>query len=963
MMGGRRKVLLVDASKTFQSLFTAALDRDDCELLVCNDGQAALDLIGGQYIDFVCSSFYLRDMEGVELCRRVRELTRYASKPFVLLTTVDNATVMSQALPAGVTDIFHKHDVEQLLAFIQRFPSQHARIAGRVLYVEDSASQRQALTAILERKGLSVTAFASADEAWLDFQAQDYDLVLTDIVLDGAMSGLSFVNQIRRQIGAKGDTPILAVTAFDDKTRRIELFNLGVTDYILKPVAEEELFVRIRSLLATRQLARAAELDHRLRHEQELNRSETRFRTLFENMTEGMALHEVVYAADGRATDYRILDVNPAFVAHTGLSAVQVVGKLATDAYGAPVAPFLDVYARVAATRQPLEFEPYFEPMGKHFRIRVYAAEEGQFVTVFEDITARVKAEEKTRIMATVFSSSNEAIVITDAANRIIAVNAAFPRLTGYAEEEVLGCDPRVLAAGNTPATTYREMWEYLERDGAWQGELLDRRKDGAIYPKWLSISVVRDGAGKIINYIGSFVDISERKASEERVRHLAHHDPLTDLPNRYSLHEWLGQTLALVLRNERRLALMLIDLDNFKTINDTLGHQTGDRLLVQVAQRLGSFVRQSDIVARLGGDEFVIVLPDVAAPADVAHVADKILAAVSAPYFIDGMELRTSPSIGICFFPDDAAASEELIKNADMAMYNAKAKGRGNYQFFTAAMQVAAITRLAIEADLRVALERDEFELHYQPQLDLRSARIVGVEALVRWRHPSRGLVSPLEFIPVAEEMGLIGRLGDWVLREACRQLAAWHARGLHDIHISVNLSASQFLDPQLSARIAAILASVNLDARYLDLEITESMSMKSPADTVAVMRALTAQGLSLSIDDFGTGYSSLAYLKLFPISTLKIDRSFVKDIETDPNDADICDVTVLLAHKLGLNVVAEGVETDAQLKYLLSIGCEKIQGYLISKPLPAAAAEDFMRTMRPLDWLGTVDIWTGAD
>jgi predicted signal transduction protein with EAL and GGDEF domain len=380
---------------------------------------------------------------------------------------------------------------------------------------------------------------------------------------------------------------------------------------------------------------------------------------------------------------------------------------------------------------------------------------------------------------------------------------------------------------------------------------------------------------------------------------------------------------------------------------------------LVQVAQRLALAVRDSDIVARLGGDEFVVVLPGVESPADAAHIAEKIVQTISAPYLIDSTELRTSPSIGICLYPDDAAEIGDLLKNADVAMYHAKARGRSNFQFFTEQMQVAAARRLSIESDLRSALTLRQFVLHYQPQLDLRNGRLSGVEALVRWQHPQRGLVPPMQFIPIAEETGLIVPLGEWVLHEACRQLAAWRADGIDGIAMSVNLSASQFLDPGLPDRIRSILDEFDLDAGSLALEVTESMSMQSPATTIAMMQVLTDHGLSLSIDDFGTGYSSLAYLKLFPISTLKIDRSFVKDIEIDPNDADICDVTVLLAHKLGLDVVAEGVETAAQLKYLHSIGCEKIQGYLLSKPLDAAAAGEFIRNRPPLTELGTIELW----
>jgi len=572
------------------------------------------------------------------------------------------------------------------------------------------------------------------------------------------------------------------------------------------------------------------------------------------------------------------------------------------------------------------------------------------------------KANASLTMLARVFSNSNEAIIISDADNRIIAANPAFTELTGYGEHEALGRNPSFLKAGNTSPEIYREMWAALAAKGAWQGELWDRRKTGEPYPKWLSIAVVRDAAGHISNYIGSFIDISERKASEEQIRHLALHDALTDLPNRFSLNEQLAQALAFADRNNKQLALMMIDLDRFKDINDTLGHHTGDKLLIQVAHRLVQSGRGSDIVARLGGDEFVVVLPGIDSPADAAHVADKIVKAVSAPYLIDDASLRTSPSIGICIYPDDAVGSNDLLKKADVAMYHAKSKGRSNYQFFTDQMHVATVARMSIETDLRLALEQQQFVLHYQPQLDLRTGRMVGVEALVRWQHPVRGLVPPMEFIGIAEETGLIAPLGEWVLREACRQLQDWRAKGIDHIRMSVNLSASQFLDNALPGRIRSILAETGLAAEHLDLEVTESMAMASPAETIAMMKTLTSDGLSLSIDDFGTGYSSLAYLKLFPLSTLKIDRSFVKDIETDQNDAEICDVIVLLAHKLGLQVVAEGVETQAQFKYLLSIGCEKIQGYLISKPLPADKAEAFIRDNPTATGLGTIELWTGS-
>ena len=581
------------------------------------------------------------------------------------------------------------------------------------------------------------------------------------------------------------------------------------------------------------------------------------------------------------------------------------------------------------------------------------------YVGTYVDITERRRTEEELGLMATVFTHSGEGIVITDAEARIVKTNAAFSRLTGYTEEEARGQDPKILSAGLTPKEVYREMWSSLSERGAWAGELWDRRKTGELYPKWLSIAAVCDKLGRTTHYIGSFSDITERKAAESRIQFMAHHDPLTQLPNRLRLHERLAQVINLAKRNNTKSVLMMIDLDRFKVINDTLGHHIGDQLLIEVAQRLTKAVRETDIVARLGGDEFVVVLSVMDSAADAANVADKILRTVSAPYWIAKHELRTSPSIGICLFPDDAAEVGDLIKYADVAMYAAKAQGGRSYEFFTSRMHVAATSRMVIEADLRIAVEQQQFVLHYQPQLDLRTGRLTGVEALVRWQHPSRGLIPPLEFISIAEETGLIAPIGQWVLQEACRQLKEWQHDGIRHIRVSVNLSPIQFLDKSLPDQVQAALAAAGLAPEYLDLEVTESMAMNSPADTITMLKQLAGSGIFLSMDDFGTGYSSLAYLKLFPLHVLKIDRSFVKDIETDPDDADICDVIVLLAHKLGLEVIAEGVETAAQLKFLVSIGCEKIQGYLLSKPLPADLAKAFITGHEPVNEISRVDLW----
>ena len=554
-------------------------------------------------------------------------------------------------------------------------------------------------------------------------------------------------------------------------------------------------------------------------------------------------------------------------------------------------------------------------------------------------IERRAQAEQDLRIAATAFETQ-EAIIITDAQANIVRVNRAFTRITGYPADEVLGQRPSKFKSGRHDAEFYRQMWVHLAREGHWSGEIWDRRRNGEIFPKWVSITAVLDADGQPTHY----------------------QDALTGLPNRLSLQERMEQVIALARRDGSRIALMLIDLDRFKQINDTLGHHIGDQLLIQVGNRLTESVRESDIVARLGGDEFVVVLNDQGATDSAARLADKIVAVLATPFLIADHELRTSPSIGICLYPDNAAALDDLIKHADVAMYQAKAEGRGRYRFFTPQMQVAVTSRMVIERDLRTALAEGQFVLHYQPQVDLRTGRVFGVEALVRWRHPQRGMVAPGDFIPIAEEIGLIDSLGNWVIGEACRQLQQWRARGLPELHMSINLSASQFLDKELPERVCALAHAAGIPADCIDLEVTESMAMASPNETIAVLKRLRSAGIALSIDDFGTGYSSLAYLKLFPINTLKIDRSFVKDIETDADDAGICDVTVLLAHKLGREVVAECVETAGQLKFLLSIGCEKIQGYLISRPLPADEAEAFIRNNPRIEGLGTVDLWKHA-
>lgn len=556
----------------------------------------------------------------------------------------------------------------------------------------------------------------------------------------------------------------------------------------------------------------------------------------------------------------------------------------------------------------------------------------------WRDISDRKLAEESLRVYARMFEHSGEAILITDSANRIVSVNQTFARLTGYSQAEVEGKNPSLLSAGHTPPEIYRAMWQALNEHGFWQGELWDRRKDGSEYPKWVAISAIHDDKNDLSHYISSFTDITESKAAEDRINYLAHHDVLTRLCNRYSLESRLAQSLLEAKRECRQLAVMFIDLDRFKVINDALGHHIGDLLLVEVARRLNDSIRESDIVARLGGDEFVVVITSLNEEADAALVAAKILGVLGTPYNIEGKLLHSTPSIGISMFPANGEDADTLMKNADTAMYQAKQKGRNNFQFLSQEMTRLATERMELERDLHEALRSGQFELHYQPQICAIDDSTQGVEALIRWRHPQRGLVPPLKFIPIAEETGVIEELGLWVLEEACRQLAAWRGEGIRGLRMAVNLSAHQLRSPGLVAAVQRVKQQFSLKGGELELEVTESTAMADPERAIDQLNALCAMGVELAIDDFGTGYSSLAYLKLLPIHTLKLDRTFVRDIETDANDAAISVATIALAHSLGLKVVAEGIETEGQSNFLREHGCDLLQGYFFGRPEPAA-------------------------
>lgn len=559
-----------------------------------------------------------------------------------------------------------------------------------------------------------------------------------------------------------------------------------------------------------------------------------------------------------------------------------------------------------------------------------------RLVGIASDITDRRLAEEEMRLAANVFEQANEGIVVTDATERIVRVNQAFTRITGFEQAEITGQTPRRLASGRHDRAFYREMWETLRSTGHWAGEVWNKRHSGEVYPQWLTVKALAGPAGKVTHYVGIFSDLSERKRAEADIHRLAWYDPLTSLPNRALACERITQAIADTRREGGHVALLCLDVDRFKLINDSMGHAAGDAVLREVARRITHSVRCTDTVFRGSGAQFLVLLQRFEDVRAVGVVAAEVLEVMREPFAADGTELRLTASIGAALSPGDADDSTTLLKNAEAALYQAKSLGRNQCQFFTSALNSTLVERLRMENRLRVALERGEFEVHYQPQVEITTGTMLGVEALVRWRHPEDGLISPMKFIPIAEECGLIAQLGEWVLREACHAAVAWEATHGQPLRVAVNISAIQFRQPDFGDTVARVLAETGLSANLLELELTESIVMDGPTAMIRMLESLKTLGVQLSLDDFGTGYSSLAYLRRFPIDKLKIDRSFVSSALSNEGDAAIALAVIGIAKSLGLAVIAEGVETHEQARFLVRNGCAEAQGFLYARPMP---------------------------
>jgi len=643
--------------------------------------------------------------------------------------------------------------------------------------------------------------------------------------------------------------------------------------------------------------------------------------------------------------DSKIVNVNPAFVSITGYSEEEVIGRTPSLLKsGMQDALFyVDMWASIHRDgrwqgeiwnrRKNGEIYPEWLSISS---VKDDQGELIHYVAMFSDITSRKNTLSKLRLHAQVFSNANEGIMITDNRLRILSVNRAFTAVTGYSEAEAIGQSPRMLQSGKQDPLFYVHMWERIHATGYWQGEIWNRRKNGDVYPEWLSISTLRDETGRITNYIGMFIDITERKQSEESLRYLAHFDKLTDLPNRTLLHKLVKKANAGTDADAplQKMAVFFIDLDRFKTINDSLGHSIGDKLLQLVAQRFNMSVNKEDIIARFGGDEFILVQRNPRSADDALAYANRLIANLKRPFSVDGHELYLNASIGISLSPEHGDSFETLVKHADLAMYEAKVQ-KIDCQLFNSGIRDTFQRKMTLENELRRAIDKDQLHIHYQPQVNASTGQTEGLEALLRWSHPTLGQVSPGEFIPIAEETGSIMDIGKWVFATVCAQLSQWQAAGLKVPVVAVNLSARQFMAPDLVPTIRSIVCHAPCSPEQLVLEITESSSMHDIESVLPILREFKSIGFRIAIDDFGKGYSALGYMKQFPIDILKIDKSFIRELTTDTKSAVLTKAIIDMAHGMELRVIAEGVETPEQLATLRTMNCDIVQGFLVDPAL----------------------------
>jgi diguanylate cyclase (GGDEF)-like protein/PAS domain S-box-containing protein len=822
----------------------------------------------------------------------------------------------------------------------------------RILLVDDERVNLLLLQSLLEQAGHTVLTSANGAEALSKLEEFKPQLIITDWLMP-EMNGIQFCQALRQQVEWR-TIYVLIMTAQQGMEMLVEAFEAGANDYITKPISNKVLLARLRAAQRVVQLQEEMESDRQQLHQFSAELASFNLRLRKSDVSMRAILNNSPYMSWLKDAEGKYVNINKAYADYLCPQKMQqIIGKTDFDLISPTLAQqYSSVDAEVMATRQQTRIEESFKVGEQTHWVETFKTpvidENGKVLgtTGFaRDITERKLEEAEVKIAATAFESL-QGIMITDVEGVVLRVNNSFSAITGYSSAEMIGKTPRILSSGRHDANFYVSMWESIRRTGSWEGEIWNRRKNGEIYPEYLTITAVKDQNNSVVHYVSTLADITLSREAADEIKHLAFYDLLTRLPNRRLLVDRLQQALAASERSGKLGALLFIDLDNFKVLNETLGHDFGDLLLQQVAQRLESSLRQGDTVARMGGDEFVVMLEGLSELAlDSARqteaVAEQIFSSLNQPYRLAAHEYHNTASIGATLFKGSDCGIDDLFKQADIAMYHAKNAGRNTLRFFDPQMQEKINQRVTLEAELSKALELNQFELYYQIQVD-ENARPTGAETLIRWIHPERGMVSPVQFIPLAEETGLILPIGHWVLETACARLKIWAQNPLtRELILSVNVSAKQFRQPDFVAQVQSLVQRYAINPNRLKLELTESMLLDNVDAMIVTMNALNKQGIRFSLDDFGTGYSSLQYLKRLPLNQLKIDQSFVRDLVEDNSDKAIVCTIIAMAHSLNLHVIAEGVETEQQRQFLQQSGCNHYQGYLFSKPVTIQAFE----------------------
>ncbi|MCG8510075.1 MAG: EAL domain-containing protein, partial [Rhodospirillales bacterium] len=822
------------------------------------------------------------------------------------------------------------------------------KVMSVIVVVDDRVTNRNILAQLARslEAGAEVFPFDNPKAAFDWMLDQDVDLIITDFQMPD-MNGAEFVAECRRKLKCF-DVPIIVITAYEDRDYRYSALEAGATDFLRSPIDHHEFRTRAINLLTMwrqKQIIqdRAVSLEHELqaaidKHADDERQSQERLRNVINTVP------ALVRASDREG---RCAFLNNHHRAYFEVDPIKAIGR-----------PMIEILGAEYGTRQvELDRTVFINGQvifGQEDRLRDRSGANRRLlttraplrggggtvdlvVTVSLDITERVQAEQDVRKLSLAVEQSPASVLITNTNGDIEYVNPKFVEVTGYQPEEVIGKNPRILKSGYTPSENYRELWQTIARGKEWRGEFHNKKKNGELYWEYASVSPITGASGDITHFLAVKEDITVRKNYEEQLLRQANYDDVTKLPNRVLALDRISQALARAHRDRTQVGLLFIDLDRFKDVNDTMGHAAGDRLLREAGERLVECVREGDTVARFGGDEFILILPDLAAPQNAEIVAEKILNDMARPFEIDGQEVFATASIGITIYPLDANDPHALMRNADAAMYRAKEMGRNRVQFFTRELNEQALERVRIESHLRHAIDRGELDLHYQPIADLRTGRLAGAEALLRWHSPEIGTIPPDQFIPLAEDSGLITSLGNWVLNRALTQFGEWAGGSIQLSRMAINVSSRQFRGTSLIDALNQAIASSRISPDKIELEITESLLMEDYPETSQVFDQLTRTGIAFSVDDFGTGYSSLNYLRRFPVKCLKIDRSFIKEVVADPDQAALVKAIINMAHSLNLSVVAEGVETAEQFSFVCDNGCDMVQGFYISEPLTA--------------------------